>query len=177
MTEPIEETYFNWLYAKVVRIEGVSTPSNNYYHLFQTLHSTEFVWLLSGDDNRAADGLDLRQEFLKQAKPDISAPWMDAACSVLEMLVAFSRRTAFETEPTARDWVWIFLQNLGLSEITDATLGAGPYTDDILDRFIWRTYEANGYGGMFPLTDPHHDQRKLEIYAQFCEWIIENDVY
>lgn len=177
MTEPLEETYFNWLYSKVVHVEGTNTPSNNYSHLLQALHSTEFIWLLSGDDNRAADGLDLRYEFLNQVRSELPEPWMEQPCSVLEMFIAFSRRCAFETEPHAREWVWTFLQNLGLDELTDAALGVPRVVEEVIDPFIWRTYDANGYGGMFPLNDPQHDQTKLEIYSQFCEWLIENDIF
>lgn len=177
MTEPLEETYFNWLYAKVVYVEGVSTPSNNYYHLLQQLHSTEFVWLVSGDDNRAADGLDLRQEFVNQLRPPIDDRWVDAPCSVLEMFIAFSRRASFETELSSREWVWIFLRNLELDEFSDARRGISSACEEILACFIWRTYQPNGYGGLFPLNDPQHDQQKIEIYAQFCEWLIENDIF
>jgi len=177
MTEPIEELYFNWLYTKVVLVEGTNTPSNNYYNLLRVLHSTEFIWLLSGDDNRAADGIEVRTEFIRQCHPLVDIPWEDAPCSVLEMFIAFSRRASFETEPSSREWVWIFLQNLGLEEFTDARLGLTRVTEEALDRLIWRTYEPNGYGGMFPLNDPQHDQRKIEIYSQFCEWLIEYDIY
>jgi len=177
MTEPIEETYFNWLYSKLVQIEGTNTPSNNYYTLIRDLHSTEFVWLLSGDDNRMEDGLDVRKEFVLQTKLKQDPPWMDIPCSVLEMFIAFSRRASFETELSSREWLWIFLQNLGLSDLTDATLGVTELTNEILNDFVWRTYDSDGYGGMFPLTKPENDQRKVEIYYQFCEWLIENDIF
>ena len=177
MSEPLEETYFNWLYSKVVRVEGINTPSNNYTHLLQALHSIEFVWLVSGDDNRAADGLDLRWEFINLSHAEVSEEWMEQPCSVLEMFIAFSRRCAFETEPTAREWVWTFLQNLGIDELDDATLGVPQTVEEIIDQFIWRTYDADGSGGMFPLMEPHHDQKKLEIYSQFCEWLIENEIF
>lgn len=177
MSEPLEETYFNWLYSKVVRVDGIPTPSNNYYHLLKTLHHTEFVWLLSGDDNRAADGIDLRHEFAVQSRVEPDESWYSSPCSVLEMFIAFSRRAAFETEPSSREWVWTILQNLELDELTDATIGATIAAEEALDRLIWRTYAHDGYGGMFPLNEPHHDQRKIEIYSQFCEWLIENDIF
>ena len=177
MTEPLEETYFNWLYSKVVQVQGVNTPSNNYYNLLRSMHSTEFVWLLSGDDNRAADGIEVRVEFMRQANYTNDPSWIESPCSVLEMFIAFSRRASFETEPSSREWLWAFFQNLGVDEFTDARLGLKTITEEILDRLIWRTYDEDGNGGMFPLNDPQHDQRKIEIYSQFCEWLIENDIY
>ena len=63
MEEPIENLYFNWLYTKVSDVKN-QTPTTKFDRLLILLHRTEFVWLLSGDDNRAEDGRDLRIEFL-----------------------------------------------------------------------------------------------------------------
>lgn len=177
MEEPIEESYFNWLYAKVVQIRGTKTPSNSYLTLMRDLHSTEFVWLLSGDDNRAADGLDLRKEFIQQAYLDFDPPWMNIPCSVLEMFIAFSRRAEFDTDIGSREWFWIFLQNLGLSDLTDATRGVTELVNEVLYTFVWRLYDRKGNGGMFPLSKSKNDQRKIEVYYQFCEWVTENDIF
>ena len=174
MDEPIEEVYFNWLYSKVASIE-IPTPSLTFYTLLRELHSTEFVWLLSGDDNRCQDGLDLRREFEREARIDTDPPWMEIGCSVLEMLIAFARRAEFQTDLRARDWFWIFLENLGLHELNDAQHGVSQRANLVLDRLIWRTYRRNGHGGLFPLHDTEHDQRKIEIWYQFCEWLVEQE--
>ncbi len=55
----------------------VPTPSLTYWKLFRTLYSTEFVWLLSGDDNRAEDGLELREEFLLESNIPDDPQWRD----------------------------------------------------------------------------------------------------
>lgn len=140
------------------------------------LHSTEFVWLLSGDDNRAEDGLELRKEFLIQAHLDQNPSWLNIPCSVLEMLIGFAKRISFDTDITAREWFWMFMENLGLSELNDATLGVTQTVDMVLDTFIWRTYDANGQGGLFPMESFKTDQRKIEIFYQWCEWVYENDL-
>ena len=101
-SEPIEEVYFNWLYSKVAYMPN-PTPSLTFYTLFRDLHSTEFVWLISGDDNRAQDGLDLRREFFRESLIHQDPAWNDIGCSVLEMLIAFSRKAEFETDLDARD--------------------------------------------------------------------------
>lgn len=175
MEESIEEVYFNWLYSKVASVE-FPTPSLTYYTLFRDLHSKEFVWLVPGDDNRAEDGLDLRIEFFRQSLMDYDPPWASIGCSVLEMLIAFSRKAEFETEIPVRQWFWIFLSNLGLDELCDANTGISRKVGEVLDRFVWRTYSRNGRGGICPLTKPKNDQRKIEIWYQFCEFLIELEV-
>lgn len=174
MNEPIESTYFNWLCAKVMQIEN-PTPSLTYWNLLRELHNTEFVWLLSGDDNRAEDGLDLRPEFLTASFLKRDSFWENVGCSVLEMLIALARRAEFETDIPAKDWFWTFIDNLGLLDFNDASDENPEIIKEILFRFIWRTYEYNGVGGLFPLRNPEHDQRKVEIWYQFAEYLTDQE--
>lgn len=175
MNEPLEEVYFRWLYAKVASVD-IPTPSRTHWQLLRVLHTTEFVWLISGDDNRAEGGVGLRQEFAHAMNIVVDPMWHHVPCSVLEMLIAFSRIAEFETDIHARDWFWIMLTNLGLSRFSDneddPTFAARP----ILDRFIWRTYRRNGKGGLFPLENPQHDQKKTEIWYQFCEYLTDQQL-
>lgn len=175
MDEPIEEVYFNWLYSKVAS-SAMSTPSLTYWTLMRDLHCTEFVWSVLGDDNRQADGLDLRKEFLREAYLEQNPNWMSIPCSVLEMMIAFSRRASFDTELSPREWFWIFLDNLGLAELNDASLGISRIVSVVMDTFVWRTYSHDGHGGMFPLKDAEHDQRKVELYYQFCEYLVDQEM-
>jgi hypothetical protein len=177
MTEPIEELYFKWLYSKVASVD-VPTPSLTYWTLLRDLHSIEFVWLVNGDDNRAQDGLDLRQQFLQQSFMINDPLWMNHGCSVLEMFIAFSRRTEFQTDIDARHWFWIFMQNLRMDDLNDAAAeeyNISEVVAEVLDQFLWRTYREDGYGGLFPLNEPMHDQRTVELWYQFNEWLEEQE--
>ena len=174
MNEPIEDVYFNWLYQKVASVEN-PTPSLTYWTLLRDLHSTEFVWLISGDDNRCEDGLDLRREFYRTVMIDADIPWMNLGCSVLEMLSAFGRRAEFDTNLSSRQWFWVFLENLGLKDFNDAHPNITRHVDAVLQRLIWRTYQPNGHGGLFPLRSPQHDQRGVEIWYQFCEYLVDQE--
>lgn len=176
MDEPIEEVYFKWLYSKVASTDN-PTPSLTFWTLIRDLHATEFVWLIPGDDNRAQDGLDVRREFLTALYLPQDPAWMNIPCSVMEMIFAFSRRAEFETEMSARDWFWIFMENLELAKLNDASNRITERTYRVLDRFVWRTYHDNGKGGMFPLHHPHHDQRKIEIWYQFCAYLVDQEEY
>lgn len=169
--EPIESIYFNWLHAKINRVR-VPTPSLTHWKLLLELQKTEFAWFVPLDDNRAEDGKELRREFLRTNRIQIFSDWMDVPCSVLEMLVAFSRRASFLTDRSPRDWFWEMLDNLELTQFTDADFDLFK-VNDILYCFVWRTYDYNGRGGLFPLQHPRHDQRKVEILDQFSEYLDE----
>lgn len=174
--EPIEELYFNWLYSKVAKVD-IPTPSLTYWTLLRDLHATEFVFLVSGDDNRASDGLDLRKEYLRASFTAQDPAWLSIPCSVLEMLVAFSRKTSFEVEDlSSRDWFWVFLKNLHLSDLNDASENnVSEIVSEIMDEFVWRTYRHDGEGGMFPLRFDNVDQREVEIWYQFCEYLVDQN--
>ena len=175
MSEPLENLYFNWLCAKVVYIREHS-PSKMYWKLLSTLHRTEFAWFLSGDDNRAEDGLELRREFLLAADIPDQQEWRRIPpCSVLEMLIAFSRRTEFQTDDPAKDWFWEFIDNLGLKHINDGSDVTPEAIQIALDKFIWRTYDYSGRGGMFPLDNPRRNQKEVEIWYQFCDYLMDQD--
>jgi len=175
MTESLENLYFNWLCAKVMDHQNM-TPSKSYYNLMRILQSTEFIWLLSGDDNRAADGLDLRKEFLLLADIPDHPEWREfPPCSILEMLIAFSRRAEFMTDIPANECFWDMLDNLDLKRVNDGTRIKQKEIDEILESFIWRTYDVNGTGGLFPVDSPREDQRHVEIWYQFCGYLLDHE--
>lgn len=176
MEEPLESLYFNWLCAFVTNASKRSTAPK-YYKLLGELHRTEFVWFLSGDDNRAEDGCDLRKEFLRAAQLEADPFWLTEGCSVLEMLIALSRREAWDTERSSKEWFWTMLENLGLATMTDTTNINKKAIESILDVLVWRTYDRAGNGGLFPLRYTKNDQREVELWYQFSEYIYENDIY
>lgn len=174
MDEPIEELYFKWLYSKVASVD-VPTPSLTHWTLLRDLHAIEFVWLVTGDDNRAGDGVDLRSQFLHQSYLPRDPDWLNIGCSVLEMFIGFTRRAEFQTDVDAHEWFWIFMRNLGLDEFNDAQNNVSQKIFDIIDQFLWRTYHEDGEGGLFPLREPQQDQRTVEIWYQFNHWLDEQD--
>lgn len=174
MFEPIENLYFNWLCAKVIYVE-IATPSTTYWKLFGQLHNTEYVWLLSGDDNRAADGVELREEFLMESGLTDDPYWGDVGCSVFEMLIGFARRCEFAAGESVPYWFFHFLENLGLKEANDGSETPPEQIDEIVNAFVWRTYRSDGQGGLFPMHRPPKDQREVEVWYQFCEYLVDID--
>lgn len=167
MSKPIEELYFNWLCSKVSNEGGP-----NYTELLRILHRTEFVWLVLGDDNRVEDGIELRLWFTI-ATGEFGETWHEEPCSLLEMLVAFSKRAQFQSGLSSREWFTTFLQNLWLDDYIHVRPSQVATIENILNVFVWRLYDKKGNGGLFPLTSTRKDQRKLEIWYQFSEYLKE----
>lgn len=172
MTEALDDLYLSWLYDQVGGVR-VRNKSRTYWDLFQQMYNKQFIWIVPNDDNRVQDGLDLRYEWSLES--DIPQPpeWTNHGCSFLEMLVALSRRAAFEGEGHPPTWFWHFIDNLGLHECTDRPKYNQRMVDEILDDVIWRTYKPNGHGGLFPLRYPKHDQRDVELWYQMSEYLLD----
>ena len=140
------------------------------------LYVKEFVWLIPNDDNRAEDGKELRYEFInEQGIDEVDQAWLDLGCSVLEMMIALARRAAFESDDEVVEWFWRFIFNLGLNNHTDIAYKSATEreVDNVLDTVIFRTYDADGLGGLFPLTHPRQDQRKVELWYQLAAYLSE----
>lgn len=176
MFEPIENLYFNWLCAKVYHVRNSRSPETSYDGLLRILHNTEFAWTISGDDNRAEDGKELRREFLIMGDIPDHLEWRTMTpCSVFEMLIAFAKRAEFYTDFSTREWFWTMIDNLGLKGVTDAEFNVVDPLEviDTLEHFMWRRYLPNGDGGLFPLTNPSRDQTQIEIWDQFSDYLVD----
>lgn len=175
MPEPLDNLYFNWLYNKVCD-SSARTPQLKFTNLLKEIHSIEFTWLIVGDDNRAEDGCDLRMEFINESGLEPSHMWLGENCSVLEMLIALARHAGFQTDSQPKEWFWIFLGNLGLSDFNNARRHNSTYIRDVVENFVWRTYDPNGQGGLFPLDNADRDQTEVELWYQLSTFLFENEL-
>lgn len=169
MDEPIENLYFDWLCAKANMYN-----TQNYLELFRILHSHIFADMYSLDENRIEDAKELREYFLIETGVDAESDWLNQECCVFEVLLAFSERAAFQIDMTAQEWFWQFVTNLKLEDYRRVSISDRQTIYAILDRFVMRTYEPNGDGGLFPLRRPQCDQREIEIWYQFCQYVDDN---
>lgn len=172
MSQPLDESYFKWLYRQVAD-ENASDPSLTYWKLLKLLFTKEFVWLIPNDDNRLEDGKELRREFIQETGERPDRDWVELGCSVLELMVGLSRRLAFEAEGEPHYWFWHLMENVGLHQYSDSRRLYKHHIDDILERLIWRTYQADGQGGFFPLGRPNEDQRNVELWYQLSNYVNE----
>lgn len=171
MVQPRNDPYFDWLARKVATRRRTSQP---YWNLLELMYHYEFVWKVMRDDNRAEDGRALRQEFLDELGEDGDPIFLSEPCSILEMLTAFAERASYQTDISRPDWFWRFVNTLGLGDLTDDNFNPEE-AEDALYNFVWRTYDYDGQGGLFPMRNPQHDQREVEIWYQFSEYLAEHD--
>lgn len=179
MTEPVESEYFDWL--KELVIDYNPNSDANYYDLFRILYSTEFVWdpvLAHGDHNRADDGKELRIDFLREKNmhSDEDPLWLDGPCSVFEMLIAFAKRAEFQTDMPYREWFWKFLENLDLHEYRRVSRRDLSKIEEKLETFLERKYGGNGRGGILPMRVPWRNQKEVEIWYQFFDYLQEQGI-
>lgn len=153
--------YSDWL------LGVIDLDMRDYGYLKFALAQKDFYSILPEDERRESDGRALREDYGEE---------VDGTCSVLEMLVALAIRMADEIVPeigNAGYFFWLMVKNLGLDDMDDAEFNPEE-THYILDRFLERGYEPNGYGGLFPLEHPKKDQRNVEIWYQMQAYVIEN---
>ena len=183
-----QAAYFNWLYSHI-GADNDRNPRQSHWLLAEVLHNRIFEWSVPNDDNRAMDGIYLRELYVHDQRANTKLPGtldMDPTtpCSMLEMLIGLAFRMNFEDSPDPEHgvgvWFWRLMQNLGLDEFTDEVYTSEPgvreIVEGIVDNVINRNYNANGAGGLFPLKNMKNrqDQRLVEIWYQMSAYLIEN---
>ena len=167
-----------------------------YSRLLAQLHGVEFYSLVPNDDNRGADGEQLRNNYIDEVGPT-GAPSLprrgnytdegtcdmpQERCSVLEMLIGVANRLEFELlggryERPAREWFWVLIDNLGLDWCDDVAYSDRETSKEVetkITDLLERQYDTDGEGGLFPLHHAQRDQRRVEIWYQMSAWVIEN---
>lgn len=173
MKDEVDQLYFEWLVDQVGSGEG-------YTPLLKLLHDKEFIFIIPNDENRREDALDLRVEFLRDDQHESDSiiasgtRFLHPYCSVLEVLIALSRRLEFMTDGSALGWAVTLLENLEIHKMQgDLDEDQVRYVDEILERLLWRNYQADGMGGFFPLSWPEEDQRQVELWYQMSTYVDE----
>ena len=168
----MNDAYFRWLIGLI----GDEYIERNYQKLLNKLYSTDYIWELDYDKNRAADGLFLRRLFTQETGifvPD------DGHCKMLEMMIALARKAENDImyDPDYGDrtgyWFWTMIQNLGL-DVYDDYYYFEAEVDRILDIFVHHRYEINGSGGAFPVRTKTRDLRKTDLWWQMNAYLEEN---
>lgn len=169
----LDDQYFAWLYSLVADVKTRKGP-RTYWNLLRQLFSTEFAWFVPNDDNRAEDGRELRFEWASSVDVNVDKDWVALGCSFLEMLIGLSRRLEFQTEHDSVFWFWHLLGNLGLLGHNDRSKFLEADVEDRITTVIWRTYDPDGNRGLFPLRKTDRDQRKVEIWYQLSEYLLQD---
>lgn len=179
----LRNQYFLWLCSMVCRDLDFrdrktikdTYDKDTYWHMLRTLGKTEFYSVIERDDNRAGDGVLLRESFCNdlQYDDDIYRIINTGPCSVLEMLVALSSRLAgIQDTLSIYDIFWIMCGNLGVAK-DDLHINLEEMKRS-LDIFLNRRYKKDGTGGLFPLKKYKNDQTEIEIWIQANAWLNEH---
>lgn len=162
------ETYFAWLKDQVEYYDG---PKHD--ELLAILHSLEYIPVIARDDDRALDGINLRNEYFKECGDRSQV--IDSPCSFLEFLIGLARRMNFIyarlDEDRTADCFWTMLRNAGIS-YEDSTCDP-DMVEEVVDRINHRRYEPSGEGSLFPLESPRSNQRNVEIWYQMNQYLAE----
>lgn len=171
----LRDEYFEWMYHTVCN--GRFAKENSYRDLLSYLHSVVYTWQISDDKNRAEDGEEgLRWRFAYENHVNVCHE-LDGPCSVLEMILAL----AYKCEEIMDDaavgdrtvqWFWRMIANLGLNGMTDRHFDIIK-TEYIVNSFLNRDYEPDGYGGLFVIRNCKYDLRDVGTWTQML-WYLDN---
>lgn len=178
MTAPLDELYLTWLYSQVGSVK-LRDRRRTYWSLLRLLYRQEFTWHVFNDDNRVADGQELRHRFMREeGLVDVDPVWVGLECSVLEMLIALCDRLVYQAGGDVRTWFWHLMDNLELHQFSDRALSEYPdleeHVKEVVECLVQRNYRRDGRGGLFPLRRPKTDQRRVEIWYQMHAYLLEN---
>ena len=173
----LREEYFEWLCSKIINDKS----SIKYSKLMSCLYDLTFTPMLYMDENRSADGKNLRYRFGRENNISTSVILEDLdtdECSMLEMMIALSIRCE-ETIMTDDDygdrtgeWFWNMIVSLELGSMNDLRFDE-HYVKTVVNRFTNRQYKRNGEGGLFTVTEINKDMRNFEIWYQMC-WYLDS---
>ena len=173
----LREEYFEWLCSKIINDKS----SIKYSKLMSCLYDLTFTPMLYMDENRAADGKNLRYRFGREILIPTSIILEDLdikECSMLEMMIALSIRceetimTDDEYGDRTGEWFWNMIVSLELGSMNDLRFDE-HYVKTVVDRFTNRQYKRNGEGGLFTVDNINKDMRNFEIWYQMC-WYLDS---
>lgn len=164
--------YFDWLVDQIIGDKDIE----QYHELLWYMFEREFTWIIERDQNRAADGVALRDRYFEEMSISeaISDDIAVRPCSFLEFLIGISSRFSSQfCDPDDQRvdlCFWELMENVNLVE----KLGkVGKNYDEIIDIILERKYDKDGTGGLFPLRKPAKNQRSVEIWYQLQAYLME----
>lgn len=177
MKGKIREDYFNWL---INLTYGWCSQYGNYSEALSYLYSRQFYYVVYNDNNRSADGIDLRFKFVEQNDEytyrDVYLYLMQP-CTVLEMMAGLAIRCEDHImgDPSEDDhtdiWFWEMMESTHLSLMPDGHFDERT-ADKIVTDLLDRKYKKNGDGGLFRINDKTKDMRMVEIWCQLS-WFLK----
>lgn len=167
-------TYLHWIMTEKLLFEDKEV--REYEHLVYILADIDFEWSLPMDENRASDGLGLRDDFEYETGLYLDAgSGINPCCSVFEMMAALAYRCEHQLmrDPYIGDrtskWFLEMCDNLGIMDNQKE-----DYIREKVNKFMHRDYGVTGKGSLFPIRKRGIDQKNSEIWKQLSAYINEN---
>lgn len=186
--------YFNWL---CVLVHADDYVGKEWYILAKILHDIEFYWTIPNDDNRASDGVKLREVWLANLRGEaedlgvglyIPNDALNGPCTMLEMMVGLASRIESEImqvdEAGNRTWMWFWgmVKSLLWDDVlmfySDDSIipNGGDTIREMVRKCLDREYDSNGFGGgcLFPILNCAIDRKEVELWYQAQDWVSDN---
>ena len=162
----IDNQYYCWL------CDIVSSGISKYDNLLEALYNIDFISEYSMDENRIADGIDLKYRFgYERGLTNDEVNDIHQECSMLEMMIALAIRMEedimvnLDYGDRTGQWFWNMIKSLGLGRMTNSKFSQKKF-DNIMETFMNHEYESDGHGGLFVIDDCEYDLSKEEIWTQ-----------
>ena len=170
----ILEDYFDWLYELVIPSRRNKRAS--YRKLLNLLHDIEYRYYIEYDENRAADGEELRWRYVCDGGDRAILKWNEP-CTVLEMLIGLAYQMEGIMENPDVDygvgyWFWMMIFNLNLDQMSDSRFNRCDVYEKV-SIFMDREYAPDGDGNIIYIQDCREDLRNVEIWCQMC-WYLDS---
>ena len=176
MINPDHRAYLLWLKNHI---------KDDNHLKYNKLLNRLFLWpydsMLPMDENRAADGVDMRYRYGYERKISDHeiANYIDVMqCTMLEMMVALvlrcEREIMYSQEYGDRSALlfWSMIDNLGLIDMDDLAYDQ-DYVDTVIRNFLDGDYQPDGKGSLFRVRNTHgRDLRNEELWVQ-ANWYLD----
>jgi hypothetical protein len=173
----VSNDYYVWLCELV----GVDQITKSYWKLARVLFRKAFYWTVPNDDNRAFEAKNLREKFCEELDIEFVYDQFPEDVSMFELIIGLAYRCEYimsgqDDNMPMSDWFWKMVSNVDLTELDDDKFEEDDEDKvlEILDKIVKRSYKRNGGGGLFPLKHSKTDQRKIELWYQMSEYLVEN---
>src|SRR3982751_3255825 len=115
----LPEAYLEWLEPQLRDENNGKSYSDLIILMFQTEFPLEVARAVPNDDNRLADGMELRSEFSREFRVKHEDLLAMGPASFLEVLIGLSRRLEFAAGGSAPGWAWQLVCNLELHRMSN----------------------------------------------------------
>lgn len=178
MANGILDEYKTWIIDLTV---DWCSPHGSYNKLMEYLYSRVFVAVMARDNNRISDGNEIRLRFVETIDNKNYRDaylYLNHPVTVLEVIAALAIRCDeeitwdFSNGDRSGEWFFEMINNLGLANMDDFRYDE-TYVAHVIDTFLERRYQKNGFGGLFVTNNEDVDMRKYELWKQLMIYINE----